>query len=406
VRASQLRSCIDDLAQLDPGTLDEDVLRSELIGLRREIDRLEAVFARMAHTGDEKQIGAVDGAPSTAAWLRTRAEMREGDAKSAIAAGAACEVLEEFGEAWRAGNVSTVSARLVAAARVDGQDDLYRDYERFFLKHARHGDVKLVRKVCAQYRDEARAAAGIGHTPDTLTMGMTPRNRMVVHSELTGTGAEVVATALHAYVDPPSEDDDRTEAQRYAAAFVRIAEVALEYAPKGRRSRANVTYTLHTNHDGTIDRVVGAFTGPIPREQLERLLCDCTVSRVVLGPDSRPLDVGRAQRTPPPSMRRAVIARDDGCRYPGCNRPPGWTDAHHVKHWTKDGITATDNLVLLCDHHHTVVHQPGWHATFDGIDVHVFRPEGTEVLATPPRAAIASPRADQRPARTRTLTTA
>jgi hypothetical protein len=159
----------------------------------------------------------------------------------------------------------------------------------------------------------------------------------------------------------------------------------LAHAPDGRRARAGVIYTLHTKTDGTIDQTVGAFTGPIPREDVERLLCDCTVSRVVLDPDSRPLDVGRAQRTPPPSMRRAVIARDDGCRYPGCNRPPGWTDAHHVKHWTKDGITATDNLVLLCDHHHSVVHQPGWHATFDGISFQVFRPDGTQVIATTPR---------------------
>jgi hypothetical protein len=334
----------------------------------------------MAHAGDVKQVGAADGAQSTAAWLRERAGMREGDAAGAVQAGAACEVLEEFGEAWRAGKVSTVSARLVAGARVDGQDDIYRDYQRFFLKHARAGDVKLVRKACAQYRDEARFAAGVERDPDTVTITSTPRCPAVIHSQLHGTGAETVVTALHAFADPPSEGDDRTQAERYAAALVRIAEVALLHAPKGRRARAGVNYTLHTKDDGSIDRVVGAFTGPIPREDVEKLLCDCTVSRVVLGPDSRPLDVGRAQRTPPPSMRRAVVARDDGCRFPGCNRPSGWTDAHHVVHWTKDGITATDNLILLCDHHHAVVHQPGWEVKFDGITVHVLKPDGTKVL--------------------------
>jgi hypothetical protein len=380
-----LDQAIDALAEVDPATLRDDTLRAELVGLRRAIDRLEAVFARMAHEGDRKEIGAVDGASTTAAWLRTRAEMREGDAKGAIAAGAACEVLAEFGAAWRAGKVSSASARFVAGARVEGQDDLFRDYERFFLKHATFGDVRAVRKTCAQYQNEARAAAGLMCEPDTLTITNTARNRSIYHADLCGTGAETLSTALHAYVDPPTEDDDRTEPQRYAAALVRIAEVALEHAPEGRRTRANVNYTLHTKLDGTIDRMVGAFTGSIPREQLERLLCDCTVSRVVLGPDSRPLDVGRAQRTPPPSMRRAVVARDDGCRYPGCNRPSGWTDAHHVEHWTKDGFTATDNLVLLCDHHHSVVHKPGWDATFDGFTFHVFRPDGTEVTATPPR---------------------
>jgi hypothetical protein len=185
-----LQQAIDSLAELDPATLTDDALRTELIELRRAIDRQEAIFARLAHEGDRRSIGAVDAAPSTAAWLRTRAEMREGEAAGAIAAGAACEVLEEFGEAWRAGKVSTVSAKLVTAARVEGQDDLYRDYERFFLKHARFGDVRAVRKACAQYRDEARAAAGVEREPDTLTMTIGPHHRTEIRAGLLGTGAE------------------------------------------------------------------------------------------------------------------------------------------------------------------------------------------------------------------------
>jgi hypothetical protein len=377
--SARLEAAVDERVAVDPAALDDATIREELIRLRRQIDRLEAGFARLAHEGELRSVGAVDGAPSTAAWLRQRAEMREGDATAAIQAGAACEVLSELGEAWRAGKVSTVSAKLVSSSRVEGQDDLFREFERFFVKSARLGDVRALQKTCGQYRDAARAAAGVERDPDTVTITSTPRCPAVIHSELHGSGAETVVTALHAFADPPSPGDTRTQAQRYAAALVRIAEVALLHAPEGRRARANVNYTLHTKADGTIDRMDGAFTGPIPRAEIERLLCDCTVSRVVMGPDSRPLDVGRAQRTPPPSMRRAVVVRDEGCRYPGCNRPPGWTDAHHVIHWTKDGITATDNLILLCDHHHSVVHQPGWEVEFDGLDVHVLRPDGTEI---------------------------
>ena len=81
----------------------------------------------------------------------------------------------------------------------------------------------------------------------------------------------------------------------------------------------------------------------------------------------------------PPPLRRALVVRDDGCRYPGCNRPPGWCDAHHVTHWVDGGPTAVDNLVLLCDRHHHVVHEPGWQLEFDGHDLRVLRPDGTEV---------------------------
>jgi hypothetical protein len=159
-----LDQAIDALAEVDPATLRDDTLRAELVGLRRAIDRLEAV-ARMAHEGDRKEIGAADGAASTAAWLRQRAEMREGDASGAIRAGAACAVLSEFGAAWRAGKLSTVSARLVAGARVDGQDDRYRDYERFFVKQARAGDLKAVRKVCTQYRAKPTTPPGSNASP-------------------------------------------------------------------------------------------------------------------------------------------------------------------------------------------------------------------------------------------------
>ena len=76
-------------------------------------------------------------------------------------------------------------------------------------------------------------------------------------------------------------------------------------------------------------------------------------------------------------MRRAIVARDQGCRFPGCDRPPGWCDAHHVVPWHPDGTTERDNLILLCDHHHKVVHNRGWTIDFDGHTLTVTRPDGT-----------------------------
>lgn len=124
----------------------------------------------------------------------------------------------------------------------------------------------------------------------------------------------------------------------------------------------------------------GEFTGPIHPQDIERLLCDSTISRIVTGPDSLPLDAGRTRRTVPPALRRALVVRDHGCRFPGCNRPPGWCEAHHTKHWIHGGTTERDNLILFCDHHHHVVHQPGWIAEFDGRDLRVIRPDGTLLM--------------------------
>jgi hypothetical protein len=74
-----------------------------------------------------------------------------------------------------------------------------------------------------------------------------------------------------------------------------------------------------------------------------RLACDCKLIPVVLGSDSEPLDVGRAMRTVPLGIRRALVARDGGCSFPGCDRPPGLCAAHHARHWIDLGETTVAN---------------------------------------------------------------
>jgi 5-methylcytosine-specific restriction endonuclease McrA len=81
--------------------------------------------------------------------------------------------------------------------------------------------------------------------------------------------------------------------------------------------------------------------------------------RVVMAGRSEPVDVGRKTAVVPPAMRRAVIVRDRHCRFPGCDRPHRWCDAHHVVHWADGGSTAVQNLVLLCRRHHRLVHDRG-----------------------------------------------
>jgi hypothetical protein len=92
-------------------------------------------------------------------------------------------------------------------------------------------------------------------------------------------------------------------------------------------------------------------------------------------PSTRPLSVGRATRTIPPHIRTALALRDKGCRFPGCDRPPEWTDGHHIKHWADQGPTEIQNLVSLCRRHHRVVHERGWQIHID---------EQGAVVVTPP----------------------
>jgi hypothetical protein len=380
--ATKLHEAVDEVVAVDPTELPDVALRAELLVLRAEMDRLDAVFARLAAAAHRRGVGSADGAQSTAAWLRARAGMREGDAKAAVEAGELSDLLDETGRAWRAGVISSGAARTIFGARVDGFDEVLRASEPALLDLARRGDLRSLRRAAAHFRTLARADGSRPGDQDGLHLSRTFGGVTILNGELTDAGAETVLTAIHAYTDPPSDDDPRTTSQRGAAALVQICQVALEHAPEVGRAPAHVSVVLDwaTITEGRLGRSDGDFSGSMHIEDVRRLLCDANVSRIVTGPDSLPLDVGRSRRTIPSAMRRAVVVRDGGCRFPRCDRPPGWCQIHHVAHWLDGGRTAIANLVPLCDHHHHVVHQRGWIVKFDGgSDLRVIRPDGTEL---------------------------
>jgi hypothetical protein len=99
---------------------------------------------------------------------------------------------------------------------------------------------------------------------------------------------------------------------------------------------------------------------PLQPGTARRLACDAGLLPVVLGTNSELLDVGRLHRLVTPAIRRALNIRDGGCRFPGCDRPVTWCDAHHLKSWLLGGPTSVDNMLLLCRRHHVLVHEHGW----------------------------------------------
>jgi hypothetical protein len=110
-----------------------------------------------------------------------------------------------------------------------------------------------------------------------------------------------------------------------------------------------------------------------------RMTCDAPVC-AVFRKGLEVLDLGRTQRLPNRAQRRALMARDGGCRFPGCAERR-YVEAHHVVHWVDGGRTDLDNLVLLCWRHHHAVHEGGYRMLFASGAVTVWRPDGT-VLAS------------------------
>ena len=229
-------------------------------------------------------------------------------------------------------------------------------------------------------------------------------------AELSGGHAAVVKHALRALSAPapalaPALDRDvRTPAKRRADALVRLVETAagvldgstprpvgefggtakllitMDYATlytalrdKGLVTDTNTGTDTDTDTDTATDVGTDSGAGPVPAYlpgvgrstggdyldagTLRRLACDADLIPVVLGGESEPLDVGRARRLFTGGLRTAIIHRDQGCTFPGCDRPPDWCDAHHVIPWWAGGETTLTNAALLCARHHTIVHR-------------------------------------------------
>ncbi|MFC7848873.1 DUF222 domain-containing protein [Arthrobacter sp. NPDC057388] len=99
------------------------------------------------------------------------------------------------------------------------------------------------------------------------------------------------------------------------------------------------------------------YTGPVTASTIRKIACDADIIPVLLSSQGRILDIGRTTRIFPPHIRKALNARDQGCAFPNCTIPATWCEAHHITYWSRGGPTSTDNGVLLCAHHHHLIHK-------------------------------------------------
>ncbi len=200
---------------------------------------------------------------------------------------------------------------------------------------------------------------------------------------------QTVITALRAVQDADVRGghDERTAPQRRADALAEVCRRWLDRvdppAVGGERPHVTVVVDMDALEGRVGRRSHLEEAGRIPGEAARRMACDASVARVITDGRSMPLDVGR--RTPVVSapLRRAVIVRDEHCTFPACDRPPGWCDAHHVRHWADGGPTSLDNLALLCRAHHRLIHTHRFTVEMDGGRPRFARADGSALDVGP-----------------------
>ncbi|MCP2241606.1 HNH endonuclease signature motif containing protein [Lentzea aerocolonigenes] len=157
--------------------------------------------------------------------------------------------------------------------------------------------------------------------------------------------------------------DLRSREEREGDALAELVDLMLRADQLPEHGGEPVTLTLTMPYEDLANQVGHATLDNgdrVPVEQVRELACNAGIIPMVLGGAGQPLNVGRKTRTFPAAIRRTLVTRDRGCAFPGCGRPPRQCDAHHIRHWANGGDTSVDNAVLLCRHHHTLIHQSEW----------------------------------------------
>jgi hypothetical protein len=265
--------------------------------------------------------------------------------------------------AWRDREISTDQAhRLLEAS--DAAPEAFSAAEAGLVDAVRSLSAGETRRALSYWR---QAVTGGTATDDGcedmrgVSLSQTIGGLGRIDGWLTTSAYEAVKSALSALTPPPRPGDTRNARQRRHDALEDLARDHLDHADTpivgGERPHISVVCDIpalmgiaggvHETEDGEVLDIA----------TLRALACDSLISRIVLGPRSEIVDVGRRTRTIPTALRRAVVARDRHCTQPGCERPARWCDVHHIRPWGDFGPTEPGNCRLLCRYHHTLVHR-------------------------------------------------
>lgn len=387
-------------AELPPNVLPIELLEREMVTLNTRMVADEYGLLALIREFDERGGWLKWGSTNCAEWLHWRLDLSLSAAREKVRVAHALKSLPEISNAFRRGALSYSKVR--ALTRVAN-----RANELDLLAFAMTVSAALVEQHCQQLRNvrpDATEVARRAHQNRYLSASRNrSRSTMTITMEVPLEEGEMVLNTLDRVLSeqPDAADASHSYRVRQADALLDLCRDRLagrvstgdEDALRGGiaesgdaiarpRSGADLYQVMvHVDRSALDDDPKPDARSDLPAETVRRLTCDGALVPIQSDGNGIPTHIGRKQRTVSTSLKRALLARDRQCRFPGCAHTR-FVDAHHVQHWAHGGETTLDNLMLLCDHHHRLVHEGGFSIFVDHEGNRCFRrPDGRAVPA-------------------------
>jgi hypothetical protein len=343
-----------DGATLDFSGLAQADLEAELATLAAHLNAGTCRWLELVGELDRRSGWVVPGIRSCAEWIAWRCALTPRSAREHVRVARCLRELPRTHASFASGELSYAKVRaLTRVATAANEEDL--------LTLAGACTASQLERVVRAYRrvsvEEAREQQEAAH----LSVFWSPDGSLEIHGRLAPEDGALVLRALESVRDSLWRGSAEPRPARQASnaeALVAIAETALAGGIETRTGGERYQMVVHADEAALSDDGEGGCEledgSALAPETARRLACDASVVRD-----------GRKSRTIPPALRRALRARDGGCRFPGCENRR-FVDAHHVRHWAHGGETTLDNLLLLCRRHHRLVHEGGYKVDADG----------------------------------------
>ncbi len=354
-----------------------DELDRDIVNLAARINAATYELLVLIRQFDERAGWLKWGLGNCAEWLHYRCDLSMNAAREKVRVAHALKTLPDMATAFATGDLSYSKVR--AMTRVLGAHN-----EEELLSFALKTPTARVEERCRELRcgmaDSLDGAQRAFANRSLRVSRNAERGTMTITVELPIETGELVAKALDKARDDCAakvEFVDESFSARQADAMVSMASGYLSgNAKQTRNTSDDYLVTIHVDQSAL---ATGNGRSNLPIESVKRLCCDGHT--VVIGEDERGelLNIGRKTRTVPTAIKRALIARDKSCAFPGCHHTR-FVDAHHIEHWSAGGETSLDNLMLLCSRHHKLVHEGGFTLQLDYQNRWFFkRPDGRAI---------------------------